>query len=166
MKYVPTYEAGVGTRFTNVVATLVASPREGISMKRTIGLWSAVLLALAAASCNDPTSRSCVCTLNYVTIHLVVVNDQRDLETGVTVVSTIARTGKTVEPRGVVEFIPGSYAIITDFEKNLIEPRLGDDVIVTGTKDTRSFQATVHVSVDDCLCHIHEEAGPDTVVIR
>lgn len=136
------------------------------SLRNRIHSFAAGALPFAFVSITCGTDLSpCVCTKEFRSVRLFVVDTAGDLEPGVTATITMTRTARKL-PYGHSGLGDGVFTVITDREKFMIEPRLGDDVVVDGAKDTRSFHAEFHITVDECLCHVNKASGPDTVVVK
>ncbi len=126
------------------------------------------LLALGLATsvtCNGPTTSSCVCTEEFRTFAVTVLDDALQPANNVTLTRTNLRTGKVLEPGWLGLLTPGTYLVADD---GLLEEfsSAGDTLRVVGTDEGASFTADFVFAVPaPCRCHVELRAGPDTVVI-
>lgn len=122
-----------------------------------IGLCCVLLVA-----CDD---QQCVCTLNRVSILLTVLNPSGLPEPGVSVQTTLVRTGAILDvrqPNGP----DGVYSILDDSFRDLLEFQ-GDALSVVGRKGGLGFTAAFVARPDGpCRCHIQKMSGPESVTLQ
>lgn len=120
-----------------------------------------VVSSMLLLGCNE---QQCLCTLNFVSIRLTVLNPSGTPESGVDVKTTLMRTGEkldvdTAESGGVYTVLDDSFAGVLDFR--------GDRLSVTGVKGDLSFTAEFVARPDGaCRCHIEKVSGPESVMLE
>jgi hypothetical protein len=120
--------------------------------------------ALGALACDDPLSQ-CLCTEEFRTYLVTVVDAGGAPVSDVTITRTNLRTGALFEPTWLGMPVPGTYLVADDGLVDEFSSE-GDLVRVTGEKDGATFEAQFEFAVpDECRCHVDKLAGPDTVTI-
>jgi hypothetical protein len=120
--------------------------------------------ALGALACDDPVGQ-CVCTEEFRTYLVTVVDDARQPLSDVTITRTNLRTGAVFEPTWLGMPVPGTYLVADDGLLDEFSSD-GDLVRVTGEKDGATFEAQFEFAVPEpCRCHVDKLTGPDTVTI-
>lgn len=126
-----------------------------------------VLVCLVAASCTTACEsvNDCFCTKEYVSVTLQVVNEQNEPEAGVEVTVTVDRTGDVlaINQLGAAD---GYFVVVSDSQKDVIDPVFGSVLTVDGAKEERGFEARFKIGLGHCQCHVYKVWGPDTVVVR
>ena len=121
--------------------------------------------ALGAVACDDPAGQ-CVCTEEFRTYLVTVIDESGVPVSDVTITRTNLRTGMTFEPTWLGMPVPGTYPVADDGLLDEFSSE-GDLVRVTGEKAGATFEAQYEFAVPDpCRCHVDKLAGPDTVTIR
>ncbi|MEL6616729.1 MAG: hypothetical protein AAFQ43_13385 [Bacteroidota bacterium] len=119
--------------------------------------------ALAVAGCDsaifDP---SLVCTAEFVTINVEVVDDFGRSIDGLTYRSVHERTGETLNiDEDSVGDLTGLYPVATDAHTSLLRVD-GDDVLFSATGN--GLVARARFVLADDGCHVRKEDGPDRIV--
>jgi hypothetical protein len=109
----------------------------------------------------------CICTMEFRTIGVRVVDAAGQPVTGLAVTVTNERTGAVVEVDQDAAGPPaaGSYVVISDAQVQAVS-EAGDRLTFRATGGGRVAEATFVVSRDACSCHIEKESGPDEIVAR
>ena len=132
---------------------------------RQLAAAGAALGALATTACEDPASQ-CVCTEEFRSYPVTVVDAAGDPATDVTLTRTNLRTSEVLEPTWLGQSVPGTYLVADDGLIDAFSSE-GDTVRVTGVQGAATFAADfVFAAPEPCRCHVDKLAGPDTVVIR
>jgi hypothetical protein len=119
---------------------------------------------LGALACDDPAGQ-CLCTEEFRTFPVTVVDATGAPVSDVTITRTNMRTGAVFEPTWLGMPVPGTYVVADDGLLDEFSSD-GDLVQVTGEKDGATFEAQFEFAVPDpCRCHVDKLAGPDTVTI-
>lgn len=122
-----------------------------------------MLLVTLVAGCDD---LQCVCTLQFASIQLSVLNPAAEPEPGVEIRTTIVRTGEVVHPLPNDGQPVGVYTILDDTAVGLLRVQ-GEQLQVTGAKGNLSFTAQFVVRPDgSCRCHIVKVSGPEVVTLQ
>lgn len=120
---------------------------------------------LGAAGCADLFT-NCVCTQEFRTYSLTIVDSLGAAIPDVEVTVRNLRSGRTLVPlNGGVPGTPGTYVIADDSMRDEFT-RGGDDVRVTGEKGGLQVQVPFRFAVDECKCHVIKLSGPDSVVMK
>ncbi len=123
------------------------------------------LLLPAGLACSSDTITNCVCTEEFRTFTVTVVDEASQPVTDAILTRLNLRSGQVLEPTSL-GFEPGVYVVADDGHLDVFSSE-GDVVRVTGTKGTISFSADFEfASPAPCRCHVEQLAGPDTVVMR
>jgi hypothetical protein len=126
--------------------------------------WVVVFTLCTAllVGCND---HMCVCTDEFKSIQLSVLNPAGQPEPGVQVQTTVVRTGTVIHPDQSYNST-GDYTILDDSYVNLLQLR-GDKLHVVGSKGGLSFTAEFVARPDGpCRCHIEKVSGPTVVTLQ
>lgn len=122
------------------------------------------LMAVRSFSCSNATE-NCVCTAEFRVYGLTVVDEAGEPVNEVSLEVVNLRTDRRLVSLFLGMPTPGTFWIVDDTMRD--EFRVGgDSVRVTGTSGSLSFVTGFRFSVDECGCHVHKLAGPDTVTIR
>jgi hypothetical protein len=123
---------------------------------------STTLCTALLVGCND---QSCVCTLEFESIQLSVVNPAGQPEPGVLVQTRLVRTGTIIHPLAS-HLPPGVYTILDDTSVGLLQFQ-GDTLHVAGSKSGLSFTAEFVARPDGpCRCHIEKVSGPRVATLQ
>ena len=123
-----------------------------------------VLFIVGFLACEEMVKPG-ICTTQFVTSEVSVLNDEGNLVSGVTIEVKIKETGEILIPCGTnldCEFPSGVYTVFHDGFMDKVSKN-GDKIIVSGTKENLSFSQEFTFGKDDC--HIYKLAGPDSVII-
>lgn len=128
-------------------------------MSRPRALAAALVTSVAALAGCDDTSE-CVCTEEFRSYHLSVVDAEGAPSDGVEVRVVRTQTGERLDygsPTGA----SGEYLIMDDsFAARVAADESFD---VTGELGDSSFATRFRFGTDPCRCHVLRLAGPDTV---
>lgn len=135
--------------------------------KKTIRILLSMLIlgiVFCLASCEDNTSPDVVCTTEFVTANLLVVdqNNQPVSDVAITVLNGLTGSPYAIDASELYNPQPGSYTIFHDGFKDDLLPG-GQPVEVRGEKDGHTFKADYLFGADEC--HIRKLEGPDVVTI-
>ena len=113
--------------------------------------------------CTEAPSNSCVCTEEFRTYVIVVVNAAGTPVTNLTPSVTLVRTGQPITP--LASPVGGTYPVLSDAELPLIQSS-GDMVRFVVASGQESGTADITFAATPCRCHIEKVGGPDTLVLR
>lgn len=122
-------------------------------------LASLVLLA----GCNEAGTGT-VCTASFAIATVTAVDSNGAAIPDATITTTLLRTGETITPTTVMDFVTGVYPILDDGAIPKLHAT-GDSVRVHATRGGASAEATYHFDVPGG-CHIERTSGPDTLQLR
>ena len=128
-------------------------------------------LALVLGGCSLIRSNDggdeCVCTLEFRTVTVRVVDAAGQPVPGLDVTVTNERTGAVldVDQANVAPNEQGVYAVVTDGEVNDVS-EAGDPLRFRAEGGGRTAEATFVVGRDACACHIDKRSGPEEVTAR
>ncbi len=123
------------------------------------------LLLPAGSACSSDNIINCVCTQEFRTFTVTVVDEASQPVTDAILTRLNLRSGQVLEPTSL-GLEPGVYVVADDGNLDAFSSD-GDVVLVTGTKGTISFSADFEFATPaPCRCHVEQLAGPDTVVMR
>ena len=127
------------------------------------GLIPASILATSLlAACHEASTG--VCTEVFAIATVTVVDSVSAPAATATVTTTLLRTGETLTPTSVMDFVTGVYPILDDGAV----PKLriaGDSIRVRAVQGAAAAEAVYRFEVPGG-CHIERVSGPDTLVVR
>ncbi len=124
------------------------------------------LLLPAGLACSGDTITNCICTEEFRTFAVTVVDEAGQPVSDAMLTRLNLRSGQVLEPTWLGLLEPGVYLVADDGHVDAFSSA-GDMVRVTGTNGTISFSADFEfASPAPCRCHVEQLAGPDTVVMR
>ncbi len=118
---------------------------------------------LLTAGCTD-LGGGRVCTASFAVATVTAVDSNGALVPDATVTTTLLRTGETITPATVMDFVTGVYPILDDGAIPKLHPN-GDSLRVHAARGPASAEATYYFDVPGG-CHIERIAGPDTLQLR
>ena len=109
---------------------------------------------------------ACICTTEFVSIRLMVVDQAGDTVPEVTLTIMIQRTGEILDVyQDPSPGLPLRYTVFDDSFKSNIR-HSGDIIQVDGEKDGNSFTVLFEVDVPGpCACHIRKVSGPEVATL-
>ncbi len=125
-----------------------------------------LLLTAGGASCSNPgVATPCVCTLEFRTFAVTVMDRAGEPAENVSI--TVRRVSDGVELTAPDDFLqtPGVYVILTDGNGDELAED-GTAIEVVGTLGDSGFTAEYVFSRDACGCHVNKISGPDTVQLE
>ncbi len=138
-------------------------------------LLLALPLALLAGGCSlvrshngEPEgSGDCMCTMEYRTIGVRVVDAAGQPVTGLAVTVTNTRTGDVldVDQSNAAPGTTGAYVVLTDSQVQAVS-EAGDTLRFHATGGGRTADAEFVVYRDACACHINKRSGPEQITAR
>lgn len=135
-------------------------------MDHRLGCTHRMIVAAAALwliGCAEAPSNSCVCTEEFRTYVIVVVNAAGTPVPNLTPTVTLVRTGQLITPQSSP--VGGHYPVISDAELPLIQSS-GEIVRFAVASDQGAGTADITFAATPCRCHIEKVSGPDTLVLR
>ena len=126
----------------------------------TAGVAALVLLAAT-----DDDGDGVVCTEEFRTAVVTLVDAAGAAVLGADVRTYLVRTGERVPVTSIIDLIPGSYLILDDNAVALIQ---GEDEAFRVTADggaAGAAEATYRFAAPNG-CHIEKVSGPDTLTVR
>ena len=132
-------------------------------MKTFILSALSILFFISTSCIDDP--KDCACTLEFrmylVTIVDSLGNPVDSLQTKV----TNSKGKEFIFNDPPPPFMRGAYYVMTDYYIDDFTTR-PDRIFFRGTKNQKEINGEFHFNTDDCHCHVHKLAGPDTLVLR
>jgi Na+/H+-dicarboxylate symporter len=134
-------------------------------MRKRFQYGSAAIPFLAAVlitACDQQSTG--VCTAMFAIATATVVDAQSAPAPTAVITTTLLRTGETLTPTTVMDFVTGVYPILDDGAA----PKLriaGDSIRVRAVQGTASAEAIYRFEVPGG-CHIQKVSGPDTLVLQ
>lgn len=140
----------------------------GSKLKNLINKITYIILifGLFLISCQLGTDEGCLCTDEFVTITVVVVDSLMAPLDSVSVQTVNKETDEVIQVHGErFSFTTGNYVVIDDshIKKLSVIPAF---FIFEGQKGQLSFKTDFVFNTDLCHCHVHKVAGPDTIIAR
>lgn len=134
---------------------------------RTLLALSTLILAAPGCSTTNEGAGDCVCTMEFRTIQVRVVDPAGGPAADLDVTVTNTRTGETldVQQDAAGPAAPGTYTVATDSNVNDVSVE-GDELHFRAAGAGRTAEATFVVGRDSCACHIDRREGPDEIVAR
>lgn len=125
-----------------------------------------LLLVLFIYSCSTDDAFDCMCTEEFRT-YLVIVVDT--LGNPVYSLQTTVKNdrGKEYGFEGFTPspFMQGAYFVMTDGYQNDFSTRPGK-IFFRGVKNNLEVTGEYLFNTDKCLCHVYKISGPDTLVLK
>ena len=119
-----------------------------------------LLFSLSALACSS--IENCICTDEFVTIRVTVVDKNNSPVTGlITKVRDV--TGKIYNVSEYRYPEPGVYNIMTDGYVRSFTT-LPKEIIFSGKSDSLEVTGNFLVNTSECKCHVNKVNGPDTLV--
>lgn len=121
------------------------------------------VLAIVVSACDLRDPADCVCTEQFVTLGVYVVDATGKPVEELRLVVTVPRTGDTLHlglPR------ESGYHYIADDRMTGMLPDGGEWIRAEGWTDRMLFVQPFLIGTDPCFCHVEKHAGPDTIVVR
>jgi len=133
-------------------------------MKKRIAVLI-LLIALLFPSCTTDIS-DCVCTTEFVTHSIIVVDSSGDpVDSLITRITNSSGRELTSHGSYFTSGRGGRYWIMDDSYKNELTNR-PTTIFFDGTKENVIAEAAFLINTDECKCHVNKVAGPDTVVAQ
>ncbi len=120
------------------------------------------VLVLALVACDDESEPPCVCTEEFRSYHVTVVDVDGEPAEGVDIRVVRNQTGEQLDfgsPAGA----PGAYVIMDDSFTDRIAA--DESFEVSGVRGGTSFTTRFRFGTDPCRCHVLLLAGPDRVTL-
>ena len=120
------------------------------------------VLVLALVACDDESETPCICTEEFRSYHLTVVDVDGEPADGVNIRVVRDQTGEQLDfgsPAGA----PGAYVIMDDSFTDRIAA--DEPFEVSGVRGEASFTTGFRFGTDPCRCHVLLLAGPDRVTL-
>lgn len=127
--------------------------------------FNVLFVFLAPMSCVIPTEthKDCICTAEFVMITVTIVNSKGQAVDSVRTQTNRVKTGKVISET-TPAYPPGRYAVLTD--GNLSQVTQNPELyLFKAEKGSAHADAEFLVNKDDCSCHVHKLAGPDTLIL-
>lgn len=124
----------------------------------TLPLLTATLLT----ACDQPSTG--VCTMVFATATVTVVDSLSVAAPTATITTTLLRTGETLTPTTIMDFVTGVYAILDDGAVPKLHTS-GDSIRVRAVQGKASVESVYQFDVPGG-CHIQKISGPDTLVLH
>jgi len=121
-----------------------------------------LLATLALLGCEQQSEA--VCTAMFAVATVTVVDASSGPAAAATVTTTLVRTGETITPGTVMDFVTGVYPILDDGAIPRLHPA-GDSIRVRAVQGNASAESGFRFEVPDG-CHIQRVSGPDTLVLH
>lgn len=124
-----------------------------------------LLVGGGSLTCSAATDGTCVCTEEFRSYLVTVLDDAMQPAQDVTLTRTNLRTGKVIEPTWLGMPVPGVYLVADD---GLVDEFSSDGDVVRVAFAQGPATATadfVFATPGPCRCHVELRSGPDTVVI-
>ena len=128
-------------------------------MYSTRTLAAALVTSVVLSACDDASE--CVCTEEFRSYHLNVVDADGAPADGVEVRVVRDQTGERLDHYGSPTGAPGVYLIMDD--SFAADVAADESFNVTGELGEASFTTRFRFGTDPCRCHVLRVAGPDTV---
>ncbi|MDH4071415.1 MAG: hypothetical protein OEV30_13445 [Ignavibacteria bacterium] len=126
------------------------------------GFLSAVLIV----SCT-PLTDDCVCTAEFKTITVVIVDSDHQPIDSLNTVTSLKHSGLVMREDSSsarpMYLLPGEYIVLTDAEKDFFTT-FQEPVLLTASNSRHGVVAEFAFSLDRCQCHVWKSAGPDSIV--
>jgi hypothetical protein len=134
---------------------------------RTLLTLSALILAAPGCSTVSEGAGDCVCTMEFRTVQVRVVDAAGQPVGDLDVTVTNQRSGETLDVQQEAAGPPaaGTYTVVTDGNVDDVSVE-GDDLLFRATGHGRTAEATFVVGRDACACHIDRREGPEQIVAR
>ena len=114
----------------------------------------------AGSACSGDTITNCVCTDEFRTFAVTVVDEAGQPVSDAILTRLNLRSGQVLEPTWLGLLGPGVYVVADDGHIDAFSSE-GDVVQVTGTNGNISFSADFEfASPAPCRCHVEQLAGP------
>lgn len=107
----------------------------------------------------------CLCTDEFLRVTVVVVDTLMDALDSVSVQTINKKTNEPLQVNQEQISIAGTYVVIDDSHIGELSP-IPAFFIFKGQKGRLSFRSDFVLYRDECGCHVHKFAGPDTIVAR
>lgn len=123
-----------------------------------------LFLLMASTACTI-TEKSCICTAEFASVTVTVVDSVGNPVDSLNV-SIRDERGNSIEPlEKQFPFFSGVYVVIDDsYTQALTTTPI--KLIFTVSDSTRSATGDIFVNTDDCNCHVNKVMGPDSLVLR
>ncbi|MFA6235068.1 MAG: hypothetical protein WC824_12920 [Bacteroidota bacterium] len=131
---------------------------------RYLSMFAFIIGTILFAACDTQDPGDCLCTEEFISIGVYVVDADRKPVEGVRIVVTVPRTGDTLEFAGYPSH-NGYYSIADDRMTESL-PVDGEWLQMKGEKDTLRFDQAFFISTGPCRCHVEKLFGPDTVTLK
>jgi hypothetical protein len=131
----------------------------------TTGFQYWICLALVATGLEACTEDPVVCTAEFRTITVTVIDTAGSPSPNVTLTSVLKRTGETLGPTSLILTPPGIYILVDDGAREKIR-NAGDSVRVTAVNGTGPTTAAMYFIDVPGGCHVNKVAGPDTLIVH
>jgi hypothetical protein len=128
---------------------------------------SALVLAAPGCSTVSEGAGDCVCTMEFRTIQVRVVDGAGRPVGDLDVTVTNRRSGEVldVQQNAAGPAATGTYTVVTDSNVDDVSVE-GDELLFRATGQGRTAEATFIVGRDACACHIDRREGPEQIVAR
>lgn len=125
-----------------------------------------LLLAAGVASCaNLDPAQPCICTLEFRSFTVTVVDATGQPAEGVNISVRRVSDGAVLTDTESFPSGQGVYVILTDGNIDDVSED-GTAVEVLGTLEDTGFSAQYVFNRDACRCHVNKVSGPDTVQLE
>jgi hypothetical protein len=121
-----------------------------------------LLASVGLLGCDQQSTE--VCTAMFAVSTVTVVDAGSAPAAGATVTTTLVRTGETLTPTTLMDFVTGVYPILDDGAIPRLRPS-GDSIRVRAHQGAASAEAIYRFEIPGG-CHIEKISGPDTLVLQ
>lgn len=124
-----------------------------------------VALGFSLISCQSGVDQGCICTTEFRTITVAIVDSLMVPIDSMSVQTVNKKTNEALQVNQELYSITGTYVVADDSHIKKLNPAPAF-FIFKGQKGSLSFQSDFILNTDECGCHVHKLAGPDTIVAR
>jgi hypothetical protein len=138
----------------------------GVRKHFLTSLLAFVLFTIFTEACS-PVESNCICTDEFATSTITIINANAVPVDSLDITIKDKDGNKLYIKQDFYSLVPGRYIVLNDGFLNLLCGKiLPQQFSFAATDGEDTVSAKFLFSTDDCCCHIHKVAGPDTLVIR
>lgn len=123
-----------------------------------------LLLSIFLYSCSlvENQDSGCICTAVFVSVGVVVTDQNNQLVDSLSVVVKNKTSGKVYDFYGASKDYGDRYLVMTDqyVREFNVFPQI---IVFTGKKGNSEVYADFQIITDECKCHVGKLSGPDTL---
>jgi len=136
-------------------------------MRDALIIAAAVLLSAGCTTAQAPGADDCMCTMEFRTVGVEVVDAAGAAVAGLDVTVTNTRTGRhlDVTQDAAGPQAPGRYVVVTDANVDDVGEQ-GDELLFRAVGQGRTAEGTFVIGRDACACHVDRRSGPERLVAR